>query len=76
MPLGKYNNCDPREKLKKGEPWFFLRAQDIHAPAIVRSYASVLSASGDSKGARECFGIADAMSQWQKEHPDLVKKPD
>jgi hypothetical protein len=76
MPLGKYATTNPLEKLKPNEPWFFIRGQDIHGPASVRSYASVLSASGDVKGSRECFAIAEAMSAWQKANPDMVKQPD
>ncbi len=73
---GKYNTIDPRTKLKPGEPWFFLRAQDVHAPATVRSYASVLSSSGDAKGSREVYALADAMAAWQTANPDHVKRPD
>lgn len=74
--IGKYNDVDPRAKLKPGEPWFFLRAQDIHAPAVVRSYASGLASSGDSKGSREVYALADLMSEWQTANPDKVKRPD
>ncbi len=72
----KYQNTNPLAKLKPGEPYFFLRAQDIHAPAAVRTYASILSANGDHAGSRECFAIVDAMIDWQKQNPDSTKKPD
>jgi len=72
----KYKDTNPFLKLHPDEPWFFIRAQDAFAPASVRSYASMLSASGDMKGSKECFAIADKMTEWQKANPDKVKRPD
>ena len=72
----KYQNVNPLEKLHPGEPWFFIRAQDIHAAATIQSYASMLNASGDTKGAREVYAIAGTVSQWQIANPDKVKLPD
>ena len=72
--MPKYDNTLP--KLDDGEMFFLIRGHDIHAPAIVRSYASMLACNGDNAGAKEVFAIADAMVKWQHEHPNKVKKPD
>jgi len=73
---GKYEGKNPLEKLKGGEPYFFLRAQDKCAPAAVTHYAYHLQANGDQKGFEECRAFAKRMRQWQADNPEHVKMPD
>ncbi len=72
----KYDGVNPLEKLHPGEPFFFIRAQDIYAPAAVMSYASLLRASGDHPGALAVRNVVDHMLEWQEENREKVKKPD
>lgn len=72
----KYLNQNPLDKLHPGEPYFFVRAQDIHALETVRGYAASLHDAGDYAGCNEVHKIADAMMDWQKANPDKVKHPD
>lgn len=74
--MGKYEHTNPLEKLHPGEPYFFLRAQDVHAPATVRDYADRLRDAGDELGSLECLAFADRMAKWQGENLDKVKYPD
>lgn len=73
--MAKYENTNPLEKLHAGEPYFFLRAQDIHAPYAVHEYARAVSVM-DPKSGEECHAFALRMEQWQDENPDKVKQPD
>lgn len=73
---GKYEHTNPIEKLHPGEPYFFLRAQDIHAPGAVRDYAKRLGSAGDYRGEQECLASAVRIESWQRENPELVKEPD
>jgi hypothetical protein len=73
---GKYENENPLQKLHEGEPYFFLRSQDIHAPEAVRAYAEFLCDSGDIYGGNECYKFANRMERWQDENRDKVKNPD
>lgn len=73
---GKYPDGPPMTKLGDDEPWFFLRAQDFHAPMIVDAYADRLDKAGDSKGAYEVRKIVQAMYDWQADNPESVKHPD
>ena len=72
----KYSKTNPIEKLHPGEPFFFIRAADIHSFPAILFYASQLEASGDESGANEVRGIAKAAKQWQAENFDKVKAPD
>jgi hypothetical protein len=71
----KYKDINPIGKLHDGEPYFFIRAQDIHAPYAVRQYAEAVGIL-DPKGMIECREFADVMEKWQDENPDKVKQPD
>lgn len=73
---GKYDGVNPLDKLHPGEPYFFLRAQDLIAPNAVLSYAHSLKTDGDAKGHDECTEVARRMLQWQRKFPDKVKMPD
>lgn len=74
--MSKYSNTNPLEKLHEGEPFFFLRAQDKLAPAIVLAYAEALEMCGDAQGSMECSEIAEQMINWQEANPDKIKLPD
>ena len=76
MQKGKHENTNPLEKLHDGEPYFFIRAQDKHAPDAVRSYADILHDAGDIKGRQGCNNFANCMEEWQHHNPDKVKSPD
>ena len=86
MP-GKYSGTDPRTKLRSGEPYFFLRAQDVLAPAAVEAYAALLEAASAAtpisptgvdlaKSARDVRQFADRMRKWQSSNRSVVKLPD
>lgn len=74
--MAKYQNQNPLEKLHPDEPFFFIRAADIHSKTAVLNYACQLKASGDVEGSREVRAIADAIEDWQKANPEKVKAPD
>lgn len=83
--MGKYEHIDPRSKLHEGEPYFFLRAQDVLAPAAVEAYAGMLEAAakiGGTAGAdlhRQAEDVrlfADRMRKWQTANWALTKLPD
>lgn len=72
----KYQNINPLEKLHEGEPFFFIRGQDVNAYHAVINYATLLKAQGDIKGSREVRAIADDIQDWQRLNDHLVKRPD
>ena len=72
----KYEGINPLEKLASGEPYFFIRGQDVHAPAAIRAYATLLSADGDKLGALQVEALGEAVNAWQTAHPERVKRPD
>lgn len=72
---GKYNGVNPLHKLHDGEPYFFLRAQDVHSPYAVRHYAQAVGVL-DVKARDECLAFADHIEQWQEANHDKVKLPD
>lgn len=75
MSKGKYEGINPIEKLHEGEPYFFLRAQDIHSTFAVRQYAEAVGVL-NPKAKEECIAFANRMEKWQDENPDKVKQPD
>lgn len=90
MTVGKYAGLNPLDRLREGEPWFFLRAQDMFSLPAVKGYASGLYAEaldreqrGDHEIAfslheqvREILELAQSFAEWQENNPDLVKIPD
>jgi len=72
---GKYENINPLSKLHDGEPYFFLRAQDMHSSFAVRQYAEAVGVL-DAKAKAECIAFAERMEAWQSANPDKVKQPD
>lgn len=75
MTIGKYEHINPLEKLHEGEPYFFLRAQDIHSTFAVRQYADAVGVL-NPKAKAECIAFAERMEKWQNENPDKLKQPD
>jgi hypothetical protein len=74
--MSKYENENPLDKLHPGEPYFFIRAQDIHSAPIVQIYACMLRSKGDDRGANNVMQMVERINQWQEDHPDKVKNPD
>ena len=74
--MSKYANTNPLEKLHDGEPFFFVRAQDKFAPAVIKAYATLLSFEGDKSIQREIHVLREEFISWQKANPDKVKHPD
>lgn len=72
----KYQNQNPFDKLHPDEPWFFIRAQDKHAPEAIKFYADLLWNDGDRDGAFEVLHLLKCLEEWQSENPDKVKSPD
>ena len=68
-PLMKYDS-NPLEKLHPGEPFFFIRAQDVFSPAAVQAYATI------SRQHKELHPVIDAFREWQRANAHLVKIPD
>jgi hypothetical protein len=57
---------DTAGKIPQDEPVFLLRAQDVHAPATLRYYATLLEEAGDIEMAEELKVHARSMLVWQK----------
>jgi len=81
---------DPLSKLREGEPWFFLRAQDRLSGKTLQCYADLLKQESEAAAARGESQLADellkqalgmikvcnAFLDWQLANPELVKLPD
>lgn len=90
MKTPKYQGINPLERLHKGEPWFFIRAQDrLSVAAVIEyshllRYASTNAALGNDqylsdslkKQADEVLSYAQNFKDWQRDNPDKVKYPD
>ena len=51
------------------EPVFLLRAKDVTAPRVVRTWAKLAAEAGaDPAMVKAAYDHADLMSQWQSEH--------
>ena len=75
--MNKYPvTLDLQEKLHPGEPFFLVRAQDIHSPAIIGVYSSMLNANGDKLGSLQVDALRESVTVWQRENKALVKHPD
>ena len=84
------SNEDVLRKLREGEPWFILRAQDRVSSYAISAYADALKSESDKARARGepelgddllkqaigCQSVATAFVNWQLDHPELVKYPD
>ena len=86
----KYQGKNPLEKLRDGEPYFFIRAQDSLSSESVQHYASLLkresdkayATNEDERGAellKQSLGVlrvASIFQDWQQDHSEFVKLPD
>jgi len=65
-------------KLRDGEPYFVLRAQDRCAPATVRDWVHRAKGAGSlpQEKAEQAMTVAVSMETWQREHSTLAKFPD
>ena len=64
------------DKVRPGEPIFVLRAQDLTAPSIIRSWLGRNLATLAPEKVQETRGLLQSMEEWQRAHPDLAKQPD
>lgn len=78
------------DRLHKGEPVFYLRAQDLLAPHAVEAYAAALhfasleqgslghhaEAARLARASADVYAFKHLMVDWQDEHSGLVKLPD
>jgi hypothetical protein len=86
----KYQGKNPLEKLREGEPYFFLRAQDALSTETVQFYADLLKresdkaqAAGDQGKAAELLKqalgilkVGSIFADWQYDNKQFVKLPD
>jgi hypothetical protein len=86
----KYQGKNPLEKLREGEPYFFLRAQDKLSPDAIRAYAEALrKACGEAWGRGEqekgnelmkqalgVLKVVEVFMDWQDANEQFVKLPD
>jgi hypothetical protein len=67
------------ERVRVGEPFFVLRAQDMTAPEFVELWLMKNTGAGGKLGdehTQEANDRLNDMRQWQADNPDLVKMPD
>jgi hypothetical protein len=64
------------DRLKTGEPYFILRAQDKHTVGMLRIYASMVSFDRNHALQSEVNAIAEEFEEWQRQNKNLVKAPD
>ena len=90
MRRPKYADVNPLTKLHDGEPYFFIRAQDLLSSHAVVHYSELLQREADkaykagdirlweslSDQASQVAGFAQRFIEWQKEYPEFVKLPD
>lgn len=62
--------------LHPGEPFFFLRAQDLTAVPAVLNYAHRVEQEGKRELAESARDVAARMVAWQSANKDKVKLPD
>lgn len=61
---------DMLSRLHDGEPYFILRAQDVHSPATIQVWATM------AKRQLAAAPIIKQFLKWQTENADKVKRPD
>jgi hypothetical protein len=90
MKKPKYADENPLERLRPGEPYFFVRAQDLLSPSAVLAYAELLQQEAEKANHRGDVALSDSLvdqsaqvaifarefMEWQKNHPEFVKLPD
>lgn len=86
----KYEGTNPLEKLREGEPYFFLRAQDKLSVKMISAYADLLKAESDKAQVMGSFKLAGELYKqslgvlklahifidWQIDNEQFVKLPD
>ena len=86
----KYSGINPIERLHKGEPYFFIRAQDRLSTAAVIEYSHLLRHESLNASLRGAYDLSDSLNKqadevlefaqrfkdWQRNNSDLVKYPD
>lgn len=76
MGIGKSVPDRCLAKIRDGEPYFVLRAQDKLAPGRVRDWLALAHPTLTPEHAAEAHALLYAMEQWQRDNPELVKEPD
>ncbi len=90
MKEPKYADINPLTKLHPGEPYFFIRAQDLLSFDMVAEYAHLLTKAaghairnGDDNLAQSLGEQAAQVAiyaleflDWQRDNPDKAKLPD
>ena len=86
----KYDGLNPLDRIHIGEPWFFIRGQDILSTDAVIEYSHLLRREANKAAMRNDYDLSDSLTKqaaevlefaqdfadWQKENNDLVKYPD
>lgn len=86
----KYAGKNPLDKLREGEPYFFIRAQDALSSESVQHYASLLKRESDKarndgqdskadellKQSLGVLRVASIFLDWQHDNKEFVKLPD
>lgn len=73
----KYSGTNPiSEKLREGEPYFLVRAQDTLSVHAILAYAATLRKVGLNEAAQEVSALAVVFAEWQNDNPEYTKLPD
>ncbi len=65
------------DKLHEGEPVYVVRAQDVHAPHVIRYWAALAQPRGTPlPKIASAHLLALEVEVWQRAHAGLVKVPD
>jgi hypothetical protein len=66
-----------RGTIAPDEPVFVIRGRDMSAPDAIDAYASAAALHGaDDELVSVVHERAEAMREWQRQHPDSLKVPD
>lgn len=73
---GKYGRITTEHKqFHQDEPIFLFRATDPLAPTAIRFYAHLADYAGCAdEHIQAAFAHAERIAQWQRDHPELVKR--
>lgn len=80
MKKGKYEGTNPIEKLHRGEPWFFLRAQDRISVEVVKHYSVLLQtvaervANDKNLKEEEAMNLALSLNDQASEVAEIALK--
>lgn len=75
---GRVVNRASGETIPEDEPVFVLRGRDIHAVALLETYADLINASftGNAEHLEAVQARIRQFEQFCAEHPDRMKEPD